>query len=147
MVDLRFNREWEYYLACSHQYVVVVVDGRGTGFKGRALRNVVKGNIGFFETQDQINAAKCVLFMFIFDVRKGSRILDSDAVSALSPSPTHSPVLPFSPFRRFFQSYCMMLNAFVGPGPPRIMSIRKESVYGAGCVFRVRCELRDGADA
>lgn len=58
MVDLRFNREWEYYLACSHQYVVVVVDGRGTGFKGRALRNVVKGNIGFFETQDQINAAK-----------------------------------------------------------------------------------------
>jgi dipeptidyl aminopeptidase len=64
MVDVRFNRDWEYYLACSHQYVIVIVDGRGTGFKGRALRNVVKGNLGFFETKDQINAAKYV-YLFL----------------------------------------------------------------------------------
>lgn len=58
MVDLQFNRDWDYYLACGLSYIVVTVDGRGTGFKGRKLRNPVKGNLGFFETIDQINAAK-----------------------------------------------------------------------------------------
>ena len=57
-VDLKFNRDWNYYLACRLSYIVVTVDGRGTGFKGRKLRNPVKGNLGFFETIDQINAAK-----------------------------------------------------------------------------------------
>lgn len=58
MVDLTFNRDWHEYLACRHQYIIVTVDGRGTGFKGRRLRNTVKGNLGYFETIDQINAAK-----------------------------------------------------------------------------------------
>ncbi|KAJ7460697.1 dipeptidyl aminopeptidase [Mycena latifolia] len=58
-VDLNFARgDWHEYLACGHSYVVVVVDGRGTGFKGRALRNPVKGNLGFWETKDQIAAAR-----------------------------------------------------------------------------------------
>lgn len=39
-------------------YIVVTVDGRGTGYKGRKLRNPVKGNLGFFETKDQVEAAK-----------------------------------------------------------------------------------------
>jgi len=34
------------------------VDGRGTGYKGRKLRNPVKGNLGFWETKDQVNAAR-----------------------------------------------------------------------------------------
>jgi dipeptidyl aminopeptidase len=58
MVDLQFSRDWHDYLACRHEYIIVVADGRGTGFKGRKLRNPVKGNLGFFETVDQINAAK-----------------------------------------------------------------------------------------
>ncbi|KAF9529024.1 dipeptidyl aminopeptidase [Crepidotus variabilis] len=58
MVDLTFSRDWHYYLACDFKYIIVTVDGRGTGFKGRKLRNVVKSNLGFFETIDQINAAK-----------------------------------------------------------------------------------------
>jgi dipeptidyl aminopeptidase len=57
-VNLVFNRDWHHYLTCGLQYIVVVVDGRGTGFKGRNLRNPVKGNLGFFETIDQIAAAK-----------------------------------------------------------------------------------------
>ncbi|KAJ7493362.1 dipeptidyl aminopeptidase [Mycena galericulata] len=58
-VDLTFARgDWHEYLACSHSYVIVVVDGRGTGFKGRALRNPVKGNLGFWETKDQVAAAR-----------------------------------------------------------------------------------------
>ncbi|KAF8240208.1 hypothetical protein L208DRAFT_1420424 [Tricholoma matsutake] len=58
LVDLKFSRDWHDYLACGLSYIVVVVDGRGTGYKGRKLRNPVKGNLGFFETIDQINAAK-----------------------------------------------------------------------------------------
>jgi dipeptidyl aminopeptidase len=57
-VDVRFQVDWHYYLASVLEYVVVVVDGRGTGFKGRKLRNAVKGNLGFFETRDQIAAAR-----------------------------------------------------------------------------------------
>ena len=35
-----------------------MVDGRGTGYKGRKLRNPVKGNLGYWETVDQVNAAR-----------------------------------------------------------------------------------------
>ena len=59
-----FDISWHAYLACSLQYVIVSVDGRGTGYKGRALRNPVKGNLGFWETRDQINAARSVSSVF-----------------------------------------------------------------------------------
>ncbi|KAI9440877.1 dipeptidyl aminopeptidase [Lactarius indigo] len=58
IVSTSFALDWHAYLACSLQYVVVIVDGRGTGYKGRALRNPVKGNLGFWEVRDQINAAR-----------------------------------------------------------------------------------------
>ncbi|KAG6836690.1 hypothetical protein H0H93_004801 [Arthromyces matolae] len=58
MVDLKFSRSWHDYLACGLSYIIVTVDGRGTGFKGRHLRNPVKDNLGFYETIDQINAAR-----------------------------------------------------------------------------------------
>ncbi|KAH8989460.1 dipeptidyl aminopeptidase [Lactarius akahatsu] len=57
-VSASFALDWHAYLVSSLQYVVVVVDGRGTGYKGRALRNPVKGNLGFWEARDQINAAR-----------------------------------------------------------------------------------------
>lgn len=57
-VDVEYKRDWHDYLVCTLQYVVVVVDGRGTGFKGRHLRNPVRNNLGFWETQDQIYAAR-----------------------------------------------------------------------------------------
>ena len=62
-VSASFNVDWHAYLACSLQYVIVIVDGRGTGYKGRALRNPVKGNLGFWEVRDQINAARWVFFL------------------------------------------------------------------------------------
>lgn len=58
LVSASFNIDWHAYLACGLQYVIVIVDGRGTGYKGRALRNPVKGNLGFWEVRDQINAAR-----------------------------------------------------------------------------------------
>ena len=42
LVDLKFNHDWHHYLACGLKYVIVTVDGRGTGFKGRKLRNPVR---------------------------------------------------------------------------------------------------------
>ncbi|AGO11330.1 AaceriACR073Cp [[Ashbya] aceris (nom. inval.)] len=38
--------------------IVVVVDGRGTGFKGKQFREVVSGDLGHYEAEDQIAAAK-----------------------------------------------------------------------------------------
>ena len=57
-VNQKFNVDWHYFLACYHKYIIVTVDGRGTGFRGRKLRNPVKDNLGHWETVDQVNAAK-----------------------------------------------------------------------------------------
>lgn len=38
--------------------IVVTVDGRGTGFKGREFRSLVRDTLGTYETIDQIAAAK-----------------------------------------------------------------------------------------
>jgi len=57
-VDLRFSKGFDDYVVCSLGYIIVIVDGRGTGFKGRNLRNQVKSNLGFWETYDQIESAK-----------------------------------------------------------------------------------------
>lgn len=59
-VSTRFTVDWHHYLVCTLQYVVVVVDGRGTGFRGRKFRNPVRNNLGFWEVRDQVAAAKCV---------------------------------------------------------------------------------------
>ncbi|GAV56127.1 hypothetical protein ZYGR_0BA00330 [Zygosaccharomyces rouxii] len=37
--------------------IIVVVDGRGTGFKGKQFRSVVRDKLGDYEAQDQIAAA------------------------------------------------------------------------------------------
>ncbi|KIY51898.1 hypothetical protein FISHEDRAFT_70393 [Fistulina hepatica ATCC 64428] len=58
MVDLTFSPDWHWYLSCRLQYIIVSVDGRGTGYKGRKIRNFVKSNLGFWETHDQIEAGR-----------------------------------------------------------------------------------------
>ncbi|TCD69053.1 hypothetical protein EIP91_008951 [Steccherinum ochraceum] len=57
-VNMNYGVDWHHSVASSLKYIVVVVDGRGTGFKGRKLRNPVKDQLGHWETIDQINAAK-----------------------------------------------------------------------------------------
>jgi dipeptidyl aminopeptidase/acylaminoacyl peptidase len=39
-------------------FIVVIVDGRGTGFKGRAYRACVSKQLGKLEVEDQIFAAR-----------------------------------------------------------------------------------------
>ncbi|KAJ9157694.1 Dipeptidyl aminopeptidase-like protein [Pleurostoma richardsiae] len=57
-VQKRFGVDFQSYIAAGLGYVVVTVDGRGTGFIGRKNRVLVRGNLGHWESHDQIAAAK-----------------------------------------------------------------------------------------
>lgn len=59
-VDHRFNVDWHTWLASdpSMEYIVVAVDGRGTGYMGRKLRIPIRGQLGKWEANDQIEAAR-----------------------------------------------------------------------------------------
>jgi dipeptidyl aminopeptidase len=57
-VDRRFLVDFQSYVASNLDYIVVTVDGRGTGFIGREARCIVRGNLGHYEAHDQIETAK-----------------------------------------------------------------------------------------
>ncbi|KAM3505413.1 hypothetical protein MY10362_002963 [Beauveria mimosiformis] len=57
-VTKRFAVDFQSYVASSLGYVVVTVDPRGTGFKGRAHRVLVRDRLGVIEAQDHIAAAR-----------------------------------------------------------------------------------------
>lgn len=52
-----YKFEWEYYLA-QKGFVVVCVDGRGTGGRGAEFRRKTFKKLGILEAEDQISAAK-----------------------------------------------------------------------------------------
>lgn len=60
LVNMRYGHDWHSLLAAAQnrRYLVVVVDGRGTGFKGRRLRVPVRSRLGYYETIDQVTAAR-----------------------------------------------------------------------------------------
>jgi dipeptidyl-peptidase-4 len=51
------NDYWYQHLA-QKGYIIVCVDGRGTGFKGADFKKVTYKELGKYEVQDQIDAAK-----------------------------------------------------------------------------------------
>ncbi len=53
----RWAMDWDIY-AATQGFLVVCVDGRGTGGRGAAFRNIVYKQLGRYETIDQINAAR-----------------------------------------------------------------------------------------
>lgn len=57
-VDKKFTVDFQSYVASNLGYVVVTLDGRGTGLIGRKARTIVSGCIGYYEGLDQITAAK-----------------------------------------------------------------------------------------
>jgi dipeptidyl aminopeptidase len=57
-VNKVFTVDFQAYIASSLGYIVVTVDGRGTGFIGREARCIIRGNIGYWESRDQIETAK-----------------------------------------------------------------------------------------
>lgn len=58
VVSLNFKRDWSHYLACSKNYIVVYIDVRGSGFKGRKFRNEITNKLGSVEVEDVIAVAK-----------------------------------------------------------------------------------------
>ncbi|KAI9021768.1 dipeptidyl peptidase IV N-terminal region-domain-containing protein [Phycomyces nitens] len=58
LASYQFELNWHSFLASQLKYIVVTVDGRGTGFKGRKYKVGVRGRLGELEAIDQINAAK-----------------------------------------------------------------------------------------
>ncbi|KAI0164630.1 dipeptidyl peptidase IV N-terminal region-domain-containing protein [Xylariaceae sp. FL1272] len=57
-VTKRFSVDFQSYVAANLGYIVVTVDGRGTGFIGRKARVIVRKGLGQWEAHDQIAAAK-----------------------------------------------------------------------------------------
>ncbi|PHH77566.1 hypothetical protein CDD82_3462 [Ophiocordyceps australis] len=57
-VSRRFHVDFHSYLAASLGYLVVTVDPRGTGFRGRAHRVPVRRQLGLVEASDHIAAAR-----------------------------------------------------------------------------------------
>ena len=58
LVDKRFTVDFQAYLASNLGYIVITLDGRGTGFLGRKARTKIRDNLGHYEALDQITAAK-----------------------------------------------------------------------------------------
>lgn len=57
-VNKKFNVDFQSYVAAGLGYICVTVDGRGTGYIGRKNRVVIRGQLGRWESHDQIAAAK-----------------------------------------------------------------------------------------
>lgn len=57
-VTKKFGVDFQSYVAANLEYIVVTVDGRGTGFIGRKARTIVRDNLGYYEAHDQIETAK-----------------------------------------------------------------------------------------
>ncbi|KAH3673090.1 hypothetical protein WICMUC_003923 [Wickerhamomyces mucosus] len=58
LVTKTFSLSFPEVVSAQLDAVVVTVDGRGTGFKGRNFRSIVRDNLGYYEVIDQIAAAK-----------------------------------------------------------------------------------------
>jgi dipeptidyl-peptidase-4 len=52
------SNDYWYQLLASEGYIIACVDGRGTGLKGRDFKKVTQKELGKFEVEDQISAAK-----------------------------------------------------------------------------------------
>ena len=60
------NNDWNgsddywFQMLAQKGYIVACVDGRGTGFKGAAFKKVTQKELGKYEVEDQIDAAKVI---------------------------------------------------------------------------------------
>lgn len=57
-VNQKFTVDFQSYIASNLGYIVVTLDGRGTGYSGREIRCITRGNLGHYEARDQIETAK-----------------------------------------------------------------------------------------
>lgn len=53
----RWEMNWQNF-AATKGYIIVCVDGRGTGGRGKEFEHIIYKNLGYYETIDQCNAAR-----------------------------------------------------------------------------------------
>lgn len=66
MVLDKWSTDWENYFA-AQGYVIACVDGRGTAGRGQDFRNAVYKNLGYYETLDQLAAARYIASLSFVD--------------------------------------------------------------------------------
>jgi dipeptidyl-peptidase-4 len=54
------SNEYWFMMLTQQGYIVACVDGRGTGFKGADFKKVTQNQLGKYEVEDQIDAAKVI---------------------------------------------------------------------------------------
>ena len=52
------SNDYWYQMLAQQGYIVACIDGRGTGYKGAAFKKVTQNELGKYEVEDQIEAAK-----------------------------------------------------------------------------------------
>ena len=57
-VSKKFKVDYQSFVASNLGYIVVTVDGRGTGYIGREARVIIRGRLGAYESADQIAAGR-----------------------------------------------------------------------------------------
>jgi len=72
MVSNRWNsaNDYWYQMLASEGYIVACVDGRGTGLKGRDFKKVTQKQLGKYEVEDQIAAAKALSELSYIDANR-----------------------------------------------------------------------------
>jgi len=58
--DWNSNDDYWFQMLAQQGYIVACVDGRGTGFKGADFKKVTQKELGRYEVEDQIDAAKVI---------------------------------------------------------------------------------------
>lgn len=65
----RFGIGWDQHLA-TEGFLVVAVDGRGTGGRGEAFKKMTYGKLGYYESIDQIEAGKYLQSLPFVDAKR-----------------------------------------------------------------------------
>ncbi|VUZ39743.1 unnamed protein product [Hymenolepis diminuta] len=57
-VTTKYAADWPTYLATQFKFVVISIDGRGTGNRGKRFESAIHKNLGVVEVQDQMNGLR-----------------------------------------------------------------------------------------
>lgn len=61
---------WWFQMLVQQGYIIVCVDGRGTGARGEAFRKITYKKMGYYETKDQIETAKYIKNLAYVDPKR-----------------------------------------------------------------------------
>ncbi|KAF6775017.1 hypothetical protein AHF37_06090 [Paragonimus kellicotti] len=86
MVTTRFTFDLVHFLAATIKMVVLTVDGRGTGGRGRRFEHQLYKKLGVVEVEDQLDAVKVRLLLVAVSIHAVSAVTQSRFCNWLSHS-------------------------------------------------------------